>query len=244
MVAKLNPLLKSQLQKQSAPRLAKIAELSEFYDDLSKLNELAYGITEPGSDTDWLDAPVYLHGIRLRSLSLGAYLWVQKRALAWFPADKMAFWANVSIAYAMSLSRKPKRLFCIRDAESCKTALNHWMRDCGCTYAELVDAIDKILNNQGASQDSESGATSSSEYGPVIALLGSEYGYSADDVLWGMSLDQVQGLCDEYIAKMREQEAARSGKGHKPSSEAYKRACGTFFKALNTFRQKVEAIDG
>jgi len=245
MVAKLNPLIVPALRKSKAPRLAKIVELAEFFDDLSELNDLAYGITQPSSEADWLDAPVYLHGIRLRPLSLGAYMWVEKKAFKWFDAERQSFWCNLALAYAMSYSRSPIHLKRIRDAASCKSALNAWLQACGCTYKELVEAIERILHTQQTGRDSEEKPSKGNEYGPVIALLCNEYGRDPDYWIWSVSMDTVSGMIEEYTVKMRAQEAAAKGKGgHKPSSPAYIKACKVFMDAICKFRQKAEAMDG
>jgi len=153
----------------------------------------------------------------------------------------------VALAYAMSYSRSPSHLMRIRDKATCKSALKDWLRRCGCTYAELIEAIEQVLNSpQDAPQNPESGRPSpASEYGPVIALLCAEYGQTPEYWAWQTSLNKIRGLCNEYTAKMRAQDAAAKGKsGHKPSSPAYIRACGMMRRKLRQFKQKVEANNG
>ena len=239
----LNPLLAKKLQDLKAKNPALIAEIEQDWADLVELNELAENITHPSSDADWLDAPVYIHGVALRPLSLGAYTWLDKRALKWFPADKRPFWSNVAVAYAMAYSRNPLHLRKLRDKATCKSALKAWIRKCGCTYAELLDGIQRVLVRQAAEVD-DSKDSKAPEYGPVIALLCSEYGGTPDHWLWKVSTDQVGALLDEYAAKLRREEAATNRSGHKPSNPGYVRACKQFHMAWVAYAKKVEERNG
>lgn len=232
----LNPLLKKQLEKLRSRSL--VPHAVEDWDDLQRLNELAAKVTDPGAEEGaekWLDAPVYVRNVKINRLSLGAYLWVKHRIRVWF--KRRALYGNLGLIYAMVHSHNPAHLKKLRDRKACKSALYHFMSNCGATYAELLHALDTMIE----AGDAEDGEEDKEEFGPLIARLCAEYGHDIDYWTWGASIEQVTALNDQWMAREQAKANATKGKGHKGMSYIGTAAYETFWSARCKFRKKLEA---
>jgi len=249
-MAPLNPLLKKRLEKLEArnPALTAAIDLVADWDELQELNELARRITEPGDKSGartWLAASKTVGNVTVHPLSLGGWLWLTELGIPLF--EDRVFWQNIAVAYVMAHSRNPEKFRHVNDRESAKRILKEWVRGCGATQAELLDAIDEVCGNDDEIDAEDGGKDTDTNYGPVVALLCREYGATPDYWIWECPLGQLEALVLEYDAKCRREAAAQAkasggqGAAVAPSpADPLNIAANNLRKAFMRFTKKLE----
>jgi len=191
------------------------AVVVEDFESILKLNDLAYKYTDPGSDAsaNILCVPRRVGNTMLFPLTLGAIKWIQDKAMVWFGNNPL--FCNLAIGYALENARQPEALWDVSDRKTCiKTITKFWCR-CGFSLKELEVALVDLLD---VGDDSDGSDNSELNYGPIIALLCSEYGQSPSHWLWDVPHDLVTSLLNEKERNIRaDWESARAAnKGGKP----------------------------
>ena len=172
-------------------------EVGDF-DQIARLNELAYMVTNPVDDDELslLDTVVDVGRVRLHRLTLGAILWLQERSAEWY--KDTSIYSDLSAAYAYIHAREPEVLEALATKKECTKALRRLLWTCGCTYAELIQALLRIIPQEIDAGNSEE---VDANYGPLIGFLCREHGGKPTDWLWNESIIRIRALCTEQTRR-------------------------------------------
>jgi len=250
-VRKTNDLLKKALQRMVNAGVV-LDPLNDL-DDLIRLNELAYEVTNPDATCGiaaLLNEPIILGNTKLYPMTLGAYLWIREKLLVWF--DERDEIADLGIAYALAHAHDPEALTGIPNAAKARRRIMRWSRASTAPAAELAKALmtltkadqvaDHVEDAAQKDEDADEGL-SSADCGPVIALLCREYENASPDYwIWEASFDWMNTCLLGYQAKRREEKQdlvqVHGGKTGIDTTDPVIQASERLRQACNKFRKR------
>jgi len=182
-------------------------------DDVNRLNDLCNAITDDKEKiNNIIDMPVVVGGYQLKQPTIGILEWYNDFYLPLFESNPLM--ADGGLAFALSLSDAPSKLWELNDKGKAKKAVKRFLRGCSCGHQQLQDSIIFLLG--GDKEDS--GEDKSGNAGGLIAMLCKEYGHTVDYWLWEAPIGIINTFVDDYVSRAEaEVEAARNAtKTNKP----------------------------
>jgi len=230
----MHPLAESSVQQLKSQGLR--LELLRDFDDLCKLNDLASGVTDSEPAREWvrkMTPAVPLGNVCLYRLTLGAEDFVQW-AIEWYRDD-------VSVAFVMSLSNSPEKLWRINSKAAFLRALLIWKAKANFTRREMNEAMLSMQQAEKSIENEQKRVDKSGNYGWLVEGLCAEHGMGPEYWIWKAPMEMVQMMATAYVAR-KEREARAAGGKTNPDSE-YAARLYRFRTFEETFRKKLmEAV--
>jgi hypothetical protein len=178
----------------------------EDFDDIARLNDLAWKIAEPEDPGEWdlLSMPVRCGNILLYQPTLGVRLWIEECALPWF--QKSALMLDMAIAYALSRTDLPGELWELTDRKTAQRTISRWWRGVHCSFRRMRRGITAVMDmgvwieNGDQSAEDEGGDTFG--FGPLVALLTKEGGGTPEYWMWKARDAERSAVLAAYVARM------------------------------------------
>ena len=209
--------------------------------DVIRLNALCAEIAEPTeAEERMLAFPVRVGNVTLHPLTIGVSMWMEERVLSWFAPQP--FYADATLAYALTLSRLPESLWEIESAGACRRTVKRWLRAVGCSYEELMQAVTKVLPPP---QEGRGEKDKAAGYGAVVALLCREYGSTPHVWMWDTPATTATALVQDFVRRNdAEQEAAyraaSKGGGSNPVPCPYTRKVRLMEQSRDLCREMID----
>lgn len=203
------------------------------FDDIRKIDDLAWAITTPKMVTDklaLLDLPTYVGDAALYRLTFGALFWLQEYAEHFFNDSELLM--TLAIGYAMAHAHDPDALESCTDRGRALKAIKKWAWRSNIGIQQLDVYIKSVLNaDKGDSQEVD--------YPCLFEMLTADRGCDLQYWLWDCNVETVSILLQAAIEKQN----AQSDKTNRQSSVSDKRAAAfvKFKRAVQSYREKKEA---
>lgn len=159
-------------------------------DELEALVEAVQRVRNPFTQVnmDAMGEPLYnANGLVLYPLTIGAVVWLEEYAKAWWGTrPKAYFWA---VVYALAHGREPGVFTTMKDEAAAYEAIKEAGLELCVTETELSDAIDVALNFKRPPRKEKNTPEQGVDWAKVIVTLETQSGIPAEKWIWGRSAD-------------------------------------------------------
>ena len=209
--------LQAKLELQNLIKSTNHSLTVDDFDDIVKLDKLCKAITDNESPiNDILDMPVRIGGYQLKQPSVGILEWYNDWYLPLF--EDSALMSDAGLAYALSLSDAPEKLWEINSKILAWWKVKLFMRRLGCTHEELRIVLKKLLNiseedknEDNSKKTDDNQEAEQADTGKLIATLCKEYGHTAPYWLWEAPIGLISTFVDCIVARVEaETESTRN----------------------------------
>lgn len=207
-MSKVSAILKNELADLRDRYRVDISGLSP--EEIIKLVHACEKMSDPfcGDNRALLDFPIESTcGIKFYSLSLGASIWLNEYANAWWGSGKNEFINSWAWFYALAHSRDKFAFQNLTDRSETFDLIKTWALSLNCPQNELEyifktlvgadDGDDGDTEKKEKETEEEEGEKVSINYTEIVSRLEAETGIPADQWLWGRSLYQTIKTYDE-----------------------------------------------